>query len=103
MNKKQFDLLEETLIRRYGKEKAYKILHSNIPEDRFLMGLSKADFEFFVRYFLLPCEVDPCGMLEHYFTNIDRARAVLLLEERQRLHQWRRNRMRSPVLPGIIH
>lgn len=103
MDKRQFDLLQETLIRRYGKEKAYKMLHSNIPEGQFLRGLSMADFEFFVRYFLLECETDPCCMVHHYFRNIGRARAVLLLEERQRLHQWRRNRMRSLVLSGIIH
>ncbi len=70
MDKNLFELLEKTLISDYGEEKAYKILHADIPPNDLIRSLSMENFEFFVRFFLLQYDADPCGMVRYYFTNM---------------------------------
>ena len=70
MDKNLFELLEKTLISDYGEEKAYKVLHSDIPPNDLIRCLAMENFEFFVRFFLLQHDTDPCGMARWYFTNM---------------------------------
>ena len=52
MQKKQLRILEEELLLRYGKDKTYKYLHSDIPPRELVRSFAGASFAFFCRFFL---------------------------------------------------
>lgn len=69
MNTDQLQLTEQTLLRRYGKEKAYKVLHSGLPEDKVIKGLAKSDFAYFCQFFLSEYFTTPFGPMHYEFSN----------------------------------
>ena len=52
MNRDMLDVLDEELVRRYGKDKTYKIFHSEIAPDKLIRSFANEDFAFFCKAFL---------------------------------------------------
>ena len=53
MQKHQLRLIEETLVRLFGTERAHKVLHSDIPVRVVIRSLAWEDSEFFRKWFLM--------------------------------------------------
>ena len=69
MNKKQLELTEQTLIRRYGKDKTYRVMHSDISPRELVRSLANEDFAYFALFFLPSYFKLPYGPMHNELSN----------------------------------
>ncbi|MBC8276144.1 MAG: phage terminase large subunit [Chloroflexi bacterium] len=69
MNPDQINLTERTLIRRYGKDKTYRVMHSDIPPRDLVRSLAAESFQYFCQFFLSEYFNVPYGPMHDELAN----------------------------------